>query len=69
MDILIFFIFNVFIFIVYLEIRGVSTHYHPAMPFENINISFRGSFQFRIVAFKKKYHSNEKLKFNNLGIF
>jgi len=43
------------------------THYHPVMPFGNRKKYFRGSFQFSIVAIKKKAPGN--LIFDYLGIF
>jgi len=39
------------------------------MPFGNIKIYFRGSFEFSIVRILKKYHPSGHLNFNNVGIF
>jgi len=44
------------------------TYYRPAMPFGNMKIYFRGSFQFSLVTIQK-YLPSGNLKFNNLGIF
>ena len=45
------------------------THYSLAMPYGNIKIYFRGSFQFIIVTILKKYHRSGNLKCNNASIF
>jgi len=39
------------------------------MPFGNRKNYFRGSFEFKIVRIKEKYHPSGNMKFNNLGIF
>jgi len=44
------------------------THYRPAMPFANREISFRGFVQFSIVTILKN-HPLGNLKSNYLGIF
>jgi len=46
----------------------ILTHYHPAMPFGNRKVYFRGSSQFSIVTIQK-ISPPWNLKFNYLGIF
>jgi len=44
------------------------THYRPAMPFGNGEITLEDLFSLVLSQFKK-YHSSGNLKFNNIGIF